>query len=286
MSPGDAAPSLRAGGPLRLLDEAARLLRERSRIIFVGTAAVLIPLAVLNVVTTGVAYRRFEEVSGIARWPTVVLGAPPAATGFDTVRSYLSVGIGSLATALVGAWCALAVVDDRYGNERGLRALSGVWVRRWPRLIGLWIVTHVVIVTVALTIIGVVAAAAFVMLFSIAVPVMMIEGLGPFATIVRSWRLVRRRFFETAIFVIASTFVTVWIRFSLMWMPQLAESTGLVTFGGAEEVVGSTFAQLATIATVPYTGAAASLWYLDLRVRTEGIDLVTRTGQAFPVARG
>ena len=115
----------------------------------------------------------------------------------------------------------------------------------------------------------------------VAPAVLIAEGLGPFASLGRSWRLSRgnvRRVtgytlllfaILTLVIYLPATLVQ-WILFSLL-IPSSS-------FGWARSISGSVSAFFSIVA-IPYSIAAAVLLYYDLRIRNEGYDLELRVAE-------
>ena len=109
--------------------------------------------------------------------------------------------------------------------------------------------------------------------FSVAVPALLLERIGPFAAMGRSFRLVRGRWW--------ATFGTLLVGYVLVGAHRRARAgardgdpepdRGREHAGRrVSSVVGGT---LGAVLTTPYSAAVIALIYFDLRVRKEGLDL-------------
>ena len=176
-----------------------------------------------------------------------------------------------------------------------IRRSLGATVRRLPALLGGWVVGHVWFL---LAMIGVVRAddgrrsppgccsagpiglllVALVVLVS---PVIVVERRGVVGGLRRAVRLARSRFGACLGFVIASAVVGLALRFGITFLPRLAESTGLVTFGSYGWLVEGVAGQLAQLLTIPVVALATAAFYIQLRVHAEGMDLVLAADRAF-----
>ncbi len=99
-------------------------------------------------------------------------------------------------------------------------------------------------------------------------PALIIEELGPMASLGRSWRLVsgeRWRLFLAGLVVVVIMIIGFWISWwVLFWM--------LGIFGAGAGFAPYFSRQIVTLLTIPLTAAFTTVVYLDLRVRKEGLD--------------
>jgi hypothetical protein len=105
----------------------------------------------------------------------------------------------------------------------------------------------------------------------VTVPALMIEALGPFAAMGRSWRLAARRFWSTLGVSALSALVGSLVGFAFSFLALIPVVFSLLSswawlFAGVA-------AQVNDLVTIPIAAAAAAFAYLDLRIRTEGLDL-------------
>ena len=138
-------------------------------------------------------------------------------------------------------------------------------LRRAPALIVAWLIVHLAEGGAAL---GFLLPALFVMpLFLVTAPAIVVEHLGPWAGVRRSWRLCRVRYGAVLgaglLIAIVSTLLTV-------ALSGLGLVFSLLPFGWIIDVVCR---GASALVTVPFVAAATTLVYLDLRIRAEGLDL-------------
>jgi hypothetical protein len=121
--------------------------------------------------------------------------------------------------------------------------------------------------------------------WSVTVPALVVEHLGAFEAIQRSYRLVRRRFWP----VLGVVVLSVLLYGTISYLFSLAGS--LFTFLGDETSVGIPVAAsvisstLSSIVVQPFIAAVLIVLYFDLRVRAEGYDLrlmATELGDGTP----
>lgn len=276
------------------IDAGAHVFQRHTREAVLGSAVFLVPAIIVNLVVSTVLFDRFDSFGdSIASLPELV-GGVDAATGADTVLAYVGIVTTALAAALAGGYLASLYTDHSFANPVSIRRSLGATVRRLPALLGGWVVGHVWFL---LAMIGVVRAddgglaawlllggpiglllVALVVLVS---PVIVVERRGVVGGLRRAVRLARSRFGACLGFVTASAVVGLALRFGITFLPRLAESTGLVTFGSYGWLVEGVAGQLAQLLTIPVVALATAAFYIQLRVHAEGMDLVLAAERAF-----
>lgn len=105
--------------------------------------------------------------------------------------------------------------------------------------------------------------------------IVMIEGRGPWASLVRSWRLTQRYFWRTLGFVIVIVLLVV----LLSSIPTLAIALPVQFFAGQRTylIVASAVGGILNVIATPFAMIAYTLMYYDLRIRKEGFDLEQQT---------
>jgi hypothetical protein len=118
--------------------------------------------------------------------------------------------------------------------------------------------------------------------FLVTAPVIGAEGIGPIAAMRRSARLVTRRFWVVLGVALLSFLVELLFELAIGLVPSMLSLwLGTDGVGWVLSAMASILTQLLTIPVV--AGITVSL-YLDLRVRTEGLDLELDAIEAFPSA--
>jgi hypothetical protein len=117
-------------------------------------------------------------------------------------------------------------------------------------------------------------------LFALTAPVMIIENLGPLASIKRGVQLVVRRYWQCLGIIMLATIAAYIADQALTLFPQaigvaLDEPWNWIVLGASRTLV----AMLIT----PALAGVSILLYIDLRVRTEGLDIELKAADAFPV---
>jgi hypothetical protein len=280
------------------IDHAGYVLSRRGRTVIIGSALFLIPVVAVNLVTSLLVFDRFDSFDGAVVSMPELFGGVRSATGVETLLSYLGLLTTSLSTALVGGYSATVLLQHRFGGEVTMPAALRSTLRRLPTLglawlmshcwmlLGAWLMVRVSgadwapLLIVVVPLVGLVIAATL-----LVAPVIIVERLGPLRAIRRAWKLVRSRFSASLVFVAATTVVGGGLRLGLTWLPRLSSSTGLVTFGPYGWLAEGIAGQVAQLVTVPLVALATAEFYLQVRVRAEGMDLVMAADDAFGPAR-
>jgi hypothetical protein len=113
-----------------------------------------------------------------------------------------------------------------------------------------------------------------------AAPVLAVERLGGPGALRRSAALVNRRYFSVLGTVLAVAVVDQFLRVGLLVVPwMVADAVPEV----AGEVLRWASVGFAAVVSAVFVAATATLQYLDLRIRTEGLDLELEATEAFPL---
>lgn len=261
-------------GPLPtidLIDGAFAAIRHRPRTLLSIVAVVVLPFAMLE----GYLSRGVLGGAGLGD----VLDDP---TLLQTAGSQGQAG--SLLVYLLD-WAQLAIVGVPVsrviggwleGKETGVREALWFLVRRG------WVVVVAFVLNHVAQAIGFVLlffpSLAVMLLFSLTSPVIALEPhLGPVEALGRSWNLVRRRF-GSVIGVVALTGV---VGYGVSNAVELLPSVISLIIGTDRAwPLISVAAMLSSLVLVPFTSGAMTLLYLDIRFRTEGLDIETRLGNA------
>lgn len=303
--------------PLRLgdiLDGAFAIVRYNpgatvgSSVVVAGVA-MLVPLAVtaLLTLTVGLSLDRLESGDvGLAQ-----------ATGLIAAYGSLLVGmllqwLGNLLVTGMNAHVALAAAEGRrltlgqaWAATRGRRwrllllvlVLSSLWAAAAALVVGVVVVAAFVLPVGWAVTVGVLVALAallascfcWVRLYYLAVPPLMLEGVGVRGALGRAWVLTRGQFWRT--FGIALlTLVMASVVGGIISTPiaVLGQVALVADPGGAGLLlytVAAALAQVVSAALVaPFVTTVTSLQYLDQRVRKEAFDveLLRRSGMLAP----
>lgn len=264
-------------GPRRvgaILDAGFEVIRFRFAVIAAVTAAVVLPLTLVPVLIrlTGVI------AGGTSFEPGVLVFGSDGPTWSGLVASLgpiLSLAVsGVMVTHLVQAWLV--------GSDPRPRELLGLAMRRGGVAIAAWLLVAPIKAAgfVACGVGAILPIAAMLVLS----PVVGAEGLGVVSSVRRTWQLSRRRL--GALMGLTSASVCITLAFSgIVGLVQVAVLDPLV----GDRAWGALIVEGAAVAfnlfMIPLQAAWAAIAYLDLRVRTEGLDLELETGRLFDGAR-
>jgi hypothetical protein len=297
--------------PLKLgdiLDAAFKIIRFNPRAT-VGSAVLVSAVAMaIPVIATGIL-SLFLDLS-------FDLGADSSSTsdtaGFATAYGAVILGgilqaIGLIfVTGTIAHVTAAAAVGRRLSLSEAWRATAG---KRW-KLVGMTVllsggtVAYLGVVIAVIAVLAALAPAAIAVVFGIvlgisafvglvffwgrvyylAVPPLMLEPIGVFAALRRSWVLTSRQFWRTIGIALLTMLITEIAGSTLSTPITLAGTFGSVVAGSAGAfvyVLSAAVAQVVTSAFVaPFTSAVTSLQYVDQRIRKEGYDveLLSRAG--------
>lgn len=290
--PAPPLPAAPARGPLRTLPSAPAPLRplttpdvlDGAFAVLKAAPTTLIAMAALLVVplhalTTWLAADVLSEGFTFDLYTDSSSTATAGGASGDTASSFWIQLFGtSLAASILVVGAARVIVARRSGQDVTLRAVLLETLRCLPALLVAWTIGHLLeVVAVIGLFVGTLLPMTW---FFVTAPVIAMERVGPFAALRRSARLTARRFWPTLGFLLL-----LWLVLSLF-----DEALGTVPSVVALLPGGERFLWIPVAATgmisgallVPVAAAAATLWYLDLRVRTEGLDLELEAARAFP----
>jgi hypothetical protein len=274
------------------------MVQANAREVVVGSAWILLPGVALGLAATSLAFDRYQSLKGSTISIPELLGGEKAATGIEELLWYVGLVIGSLGACLVGGYLATLVVQGRTGQPLRVRTAYRALVRRVPALTIAWVLGHCWFPLVALllanvsgsgiaplVIFGSPLVLVAVTMTLVVAPAIVIEGLGPIAGLRRSWRLVRTRFGLFFGFTVASVVIGLLVQYGIAYLPRLMQATGLVSFGRFGWLIEGVAGQLGRLISTPLVAAATALVYLEVRMATEGMDIVVEADRAFG-ARG
>ncbi len=254
--------------PLRvgeILDAGIKVYVRNARTLIGLTAIVVVPFQVLSaVVLLSTVSNGYEIPHGsVATIGTRTTHA--TSLGANAVIDITNLLVSVLTTAA----CVKAVSDLYLDHPTGVGISLRFALRRLPALLWLEILTGVLLALafVAIVIPGIWLYAAW----SVATPALLIEGRRGWGALLRSFRLVRGRWWPTAGVLIVSELMAVILGGAIQ-----ALLVGVFLAGGSVVVVALTVslaAGIGAILTRPFVSTMRTVLYYDLRVRKEGYDL-------------
>jgi hypothetical protein len=147
-----------------------------------------------------------------------------------------------------------------------------------PRALAAFVLVHLI---EAVSAVGLVVGTLLVIpLLSVTSPVIGIENVGPVAAVRRSWALTRRHYKHSCAYALFGASVVFLLGLLFGWLPStIAASLGDDGYGWI--VVGLASVMFATITTA-FIAIGSVIFYLDLRVRSEGMDIEITATELFP----
>lgn len=260
------------------IDGAFALLHARPKLVIGIAALFVLPWHVLN------AFLQRDVLGG--NGIGAVINDPAS---FQSGTSTGTADLGWSLVAAIAASIALSFVTGAYarvlaawyagGSITWQQAVLASLRRAWP-LVAAWVVVHLAELP---GIIGLGFGQYLIgALFLVVAPAIVVEDLGPVAGLRRAWRIGTRRWWPAVLLVFGSGLVANLLAQALNAIPStLALIVGL-DLGWIILAVGGTFATLLTTAGV---AGATALYYLDARVRLEGLDLELGIARATAGAR-
>jgi hypothetical protein len=261
------AVSLRPATPSQLVDDGCRVLRRLARTLIPLVLACTLPIEVAQALVTRSQLNGSDDRAGAF------------ALGLIGVRggSFLTAGSASLLlfgvarllvqTLLAGA-VAVVVVGERFGTNVSVSTALKKMLRKTPALFVVWFCVTASVTVAGCAIVGGYALGA---LWFVTVPALMIEGLGPFAAMGRSWRMGARRFWAMLGVSMLSGLVALLVGFAFSLLALIPVAFSLLS--NLSWLFAGVAAQVNDLVTIPIAAATAAFAYLDLRIRTEGLDL-------------
>jgi hypothetical protein len=259
--------------PLNLgetLDASIKIVRSRWKVLATVMVVVALPIQLLDLLIVSATTDVYEVGSGFATESS----ASKTTYGDEGVyiAGQLLIQLLSLFGYLIGTVaCYRAIADSYLGRPTSAaESLRFAWRRIGATLwLTIVLVAGLVVAFVALIIPGIWLGIAW----SIAIPVMLVEGRRGVPALKRSFELVQNRWWATfgrlVVAYILVSVVTAAATFLLL-MPALS-LTDDTSFGALVLEHLANF--VLSLVTTPFIAAVTTLVYFDLRVRKEGFDL-------------
>ena len=271
-------PRLPALAPMTmsdLLDGGFAVLKRAPATIIGLTAVFVIPIQIVGAfLNRGLA--GFDVDEALAETNASFELGGTASTGWATL---VLEGGGMLALVVVAAAIARLVSAWYVGHDLTTKELLvGTRPIAWA-LFASCVLVHLL---EAVSIVGLgVLPLAVMTWFLVTAPVIGAERVGPIAAMRRSARLVSRRFWNVLGAALLGYLVEQLFVSAIGLLPTFV--TFFVGTEGIAWVLPAAVGIITQLITLPVVAAITVLIYLDLRVRTEGLDLELRAREAFPV---
>jgi hypothetical protein len=258
-----------------ILDGGFSILKQAPATIVAFTAVFIVPIQLFGAwLNRDVSGFDFDEVVQQSDMSFEVGGSAGSASAAIVLQLGPMVALVFVAAAiarLVGAW--------HVGHDLSLgELLRGSLPRAWA-LLASFVLVHV---AESIAVIGVVVPLAVMTWFLVTAPVIGAERVGPIAAMRRSSQLVSRRFWNVLGLALLCFLVEQLFENAIALIPMVVSL--FVGTEGVAWVLPAVVGLLTQLITIPFVAGVTVLIYLDLRVRTEGLDLELRAGDAFPAA--
>jgi hypothetical protein len=283
----------------RVLDDALSIYGANWRSILKLAGAVVFPAALVYTVATVFITKALTDLSGSVATGASSSGALPTSAFAALTAAYSLAGVGAtlylvaqlLFTGALYSQGERLLRGEPFGVKESVKA--GL-----PRLIMLVLTVMVVSMAtgaaavVSFIILGLGGVAVAVLLY-VAPPSVVVEGLDPIKAVQRSWALVRPHFWRAVLLVVGAGLLSAQIEYALVSPTAIRQ---FVMLASAPDALRQTFSlgwtvfdglmQGAAITlVVPFTQLVTFLFYLDLRSRNEGMDLLIRARELAPGPR-
>jgi hypothetical protein len=251
-----------------VLDGGFAVLKARPRRILGLVAAFVIPAQLL------IAFLERSALGGrtvVELWtsdPTVLNETADTNQAEQLAGTVLQLVLPAIALVFLAAAIAHLVSAWSVGHDPSGREMLSVAGRRWWPLLASFVLVKA---AEAVGVLGCYVGAVFVMpLFVAVAPVIGVEAVGPVAALQRSARLTGHRYWPVLGIALLMAVVSALIGQAIAALPL-----GLAAWVGFDSgwplvALGSIVRDMVVL---PFVAAATVLLYLDLRVRSEGLDI-------------
>ncbi len=211
--------------------------------------------------THAIAQRYLGRTSTVGESFGAAVRRSPALIGARLIPTLIGVGIFLVFFAIIGALVFLvirAAASDSAGPSVALGAVA----------IGFLGIGLVIVLTIA-------ALALFTRIFFTSQAIM-VEGQGPWQSIVRSWRLTHGYFWRTVGYLLVILLLVYFLASIPVFV--LVAPAGLLGIDQRLQLVWQTIVTtIFSVIATPFSLIAYTLMYFDLRIRKEGFDLEQQT---------
>ena len=271
------APALRPLGVGEILDVGIKIYWRHAVTLFKIVVFVVLPAQiVVNVIEVSAAPAGTQVFTGGGVFgPTFGTSDNTTLSNSDVTTFVVGIGVGLLINALAGKLaqgaCFRAVADAYLGDPISSRSSLRYALRRMPALVGVSILGTLL---ASLGLIFCIVPGVYLWVaFFVAVPALLVEGVGPIKALGRSRRLVKGRWWPMCGVALVGYFLVFLVSGVVSGLVL-----GVAAVGSRGTVVGFVLATLSTtvgsMLTTPAVAAFATVAYIDLRVRHEGFDLL------------
>jgi hypothetical protein len=260
-----------------LLDGAFAVIKIQPRTVFTIAAVILIPVHLIS----AFAQRNTSASDTFSNLvQTFDTGQTAGTNDTDVLALYGAAALAALSLFFLGGAIGRLVSAWYAGGDLTAGQALAASFRRTPAIVAAFLMLLPLKVLGACGFyIGVLVP---VTLFSLTAPALVVENIGPLDAARRSWRLIARRFWFCVLVVLLAGLGSSLLTSVLGGVPEFAAGLLPSPFDWlATAVISSAVAMVVTTALV----SMSVLLYLDLRIRTEGLDIELEAADAFPHGR-
>lgn len=261
-----------------VLDGAFTLIKARPAKVLGLTLALVAPIQVL------LAFLQRDALGSSSTLETF-FGQSGLATSNEEAQNAMISGVWIVLIAAVGNGLVLVAVAamiaamlSSWVAGHDLRATQMLWVacrHSWALVVS-WVIVHL---AEAASLLGIYVGVLFAMpLFLVVAPAIGAERIGPLAAVARSTRLCTRQYWWVMLWALLMAVVGTMVSLAVSAIPSLAAAVIGYETAWPLLAVGGT---LGTTFETAFVAAGTVLVYLNLRIRSEGIDLELSAREVF-----
>jgi len=262
------SPQLRPIGIGEILDVAFKIYTRNALTLLKIGLVVVVPIQIL----AGLVLLGTVDDPGLVGFSPELGDASDSEVAGAVAGNVISTLVGAAAVLLVTVGCVKAVGDAYLGKQPNWRESLAFARGRFGAVLWLTVLTGLLLILTLAPILTFPVTIWLYVAWSVAYPVLLLEGVRGRKALGRSFRLVRRRWWPTfATLLVASVLaaivgfvVGVPLGIALIFAQDSVLAAVLVT-----TVIGAISGVVAT----PFQAAVTTLIYFDLRVRKEGLDM-------------
>ena len=282
-----------------IYDGAFRSIRANPTVMFALSAVVVALLSVIQAIATWNTYEQLNDLLGNLGQANEVADLDAMVQGLQS--QLLTSGIGGVVSFIVTTILTGLLIHSVSQSVIGRRMTLGeVWAATRPQIgrlllltlaillavvlmIGVFVVLVVlavasgsnglIIVVGLVSLLGMIFGALFVATVTVlATPALVLERASVGAALRRSFRLTMPTFWRVAGIYLLTTILTAILASIIVYPLQMISQT-IGGFGPVTTIAGLVGSTVATALTTPFMAAVIALLYIDIRIRTEGLDL-------------
>jgi hypothetical protein len=267
---GAGGPGLPSRGVGEILSTAFEIYKANAQGLLMIVAIVVVPLTFISAFLAGVVFAPTTETQTVFGEQIEVVSTRSA--GIAIIVALLAALIGVIINAVLQAAIMRGAAQGSIGDPVDIDASYKWGFKRFGSV--LWISILVGLAVAVGLLLFIIPGLIFLVMFSVAIPALVVENLRGTDSMSRSWNLVKGHFWHAAGVVVLAFIIA-------------AVVSGVITaIGGAISsnwFVSWIFQAIAQIIVAPFAALVSVLLYLDLRARREALTadgLRAQLGQA------